>query len=289
MHEPAVRFAVPEHDFEPPGITLKHQTASPFPASISRKHLLALPIIAVALVGFASLFPSDSALPSISHILPSSLSPISDATLTQDNDDYYAQPGVLQVDRRDEVPKHRQARWLHLDVLDTLAQNNQTGLEGGDAQPFKDGWNLLDEYNRASSCAASSEDNDDNAFSYMKDKTIVPIGDSVDRGAIDGMCEFLRGKLTYRQFGDPSKSLLKTVPREHWRSAPHHCQLPNDERWGNMSIWSFMTYSSMASEELFEVPLKGVHPRVLDKRLELIAGALDRVNVVPDLILFHTL
>lgn len=233
---------------------------------------------------------------------------------------YYAQDGMLQILGTGERGTIKTGvRWLPLEILEDLAERGKTGLEVD--LKLGDGFDLYQEYSAASEATKRHKDqkmNDESApggkeggtataaetakndkspvvtlsdprFDYLRGKTILLLGDSVDRFAIDFVCKFLDGKLSVRQFNRPPWA--KTPPDLTKTSTdvlkdPHYCQLP--PALGNASIWSWMTYGTIAEEDTFRIPLPNVWPRQIDTRLELLRETLDKFEIRPDIMLLHT-
>lgn len=122
-------------------------------------------------------------------------------------------------------------------------------------------------------------------FDYLKNKTIVILGDGNDRNALDYACkELLAGTREIRKFTELPVDLSKISDKE--RRDPHVCMLPGFLQGTN--IWSFMMYSVLATEDTFAVPLEEVKPRRYLARLEQIVQALNDASVVPDMVVVHS-
>lgn len=202
----------------------------------------------------------------------------------------YGAPGWLAVDRTIK-PIHRRARWVPLDRLQDLAQLGLTGLET-DYQ-LDDGYDLLSQYRNAlgptNNTQALSEIPN---LSFLRDKTILLIGDSQDRYLTDVACEdHLQGTLTYRDFWwrqDGEHSLSEVVAGKKYRTiALHHCQLPSS--LGNTSIWSSTTYGSVTEEDTFGKMYPNFPEKALEARIRRLGQAFRNEGLRPDLIIAHTM
>lgn len=257
------------------------------------KPLLIGAIAAVALYTLLSLF-SGSAKDEKEHFIQSQ---IIYPTLAND---HYKKPGILQFDRNDYRPAWRRARWIPLDEnhhLDELSTTGRNGLERD--YHLGDGFDLLEslhaylktrpEESAGTSTKRASEDaavNIPSQFEYLRNKTILVLGDGNDRNALDYACDhLLSGKRTMRKYTEQPIDLLDKSSDKIARD-PHVCELPSFLQ--GTSIWSFMTYSILATEDTFAVPLDEVKPRRYLPRLEQIVEALRRANVEPDMIIVHS-
>lgn len=199
------------------------------------------------------------------------------------NHDYYAQPGMLQVDRSNK-DQHRIARWIPYHEWEALAETKESGLEA-DVE-LGDGFDLLEAITAAvKDSTVAAEAKLDGRFDYLYNKTILLLGDSVDRGAIDYACDLLHGTLSVRQFLTAPQDLRKGSTNK--LGDPHHCQLP--ALFGNTTLWSWMTYGSITDEHTFDSNLGNLHPKMLEARVELIANRLGNYSVTPDMVLMHTM
>lgn len=191
---------------------------------------------------------------------------------------YYSQDGMLQVDRSVKA-LHRQARFLPYSLWEDLENQGKTGLEA-DVR-LGDGFDLLEDWTQA------LKDKDyreaavqDGTFDFIRDKTILILGDSVDRNAIGGFCKRVGGKVEVRQFSN-GEDLTQLSNDDH--GDPHRCQLPAFA--GNATVWSFMIYGSMGNDEVFELNLPKNRPKDIMSRLRLIAERLNNHGIAPDFIL----
>jgi hypothetical protein len=194
--------------------------------------------------------------------------------------DYYARPGMLQIDRNISQST-RQARWIPYQHWEDLEQEGLTGLEG--ETRLGDGFDILQDWQKALEAQTfAQEATRSRQFSFFTNKTVVFLGDSVDRGTSDDICDMLGGKRDYRKFTDPVDLSAKS---SNTLADSHHCQLPS--LFGNSSIWTFMIYGSTSTEDTFTQSLAGVHLRTLEARYKLIARSLEKASVKPDVILMH--
>ena len=201
--------------------------------------------------------------------------------------DFYAQPGMLLVNRSEAIDAHRHARWMPLTQIDALERQNMTGLEA--SFQLEDGFSLMDEYIRAYEGDPAGEDVSVD-LDYLKDKTILLFGDSQDRYTIDYLCELMHGNLSYRNFFTrtlPQHDLSRKGWQSDWRNALHHCQLP--PFLGNTTVWSFMTYGSISTNETWYKMRANQGPDELFERIELAGNAFRESNIVLDLTVFHTM
>jgi hypothetical protein len=195
--------------------------------------------------------------------------------------DYYAGPGMLQVNRSSAQAGTRQARWIPYSHWDSLEEQGLTGLE--EEVRLGDGFDILQDWQKAlKDKTYAQEATRSRQFSFFTNKTVVFLGDSVDRGTSDDICDMLGGKRDYRRFTKPVDLSAKS---NNNLLDSHHCQLPS--LFGNSSIWTFMIYGSTSTEDTFPQSLAGIHSRTLEARYKLIARSLEKASAKPDVILMH--
>lgn len=270
----------------------------PFPPSPStassltqRRALLIGAIAAVAFYTLLALFSGSSKEEKDLFIQSQIIYP----TLAND---HYKKPGILQFDRNDYRPAWRRARWIPLDEhhhLDELSNTGRNGLERD--YHLGDGFDLLESIHGYLKDhpeeATPSKTKPDNAnidipsqFDYLRNKTILILGDGNDRNSLDYACDnLLGGRRTMRKYTEQPIDLLDKSSDKVARD-PHVCELPTFLQ--GTSIWSFMTYSILATEDTFAVPLDEVRPRQYLPRLDQIVEALNKANVRPDMVVVHS-
>jgi len=243
-----------------------------------RKALLLGGVVAVALYTLLTLLGGSSRAER-DHFLQSQ---ITYPTLAKD---LYKKPGTLQFDRNDYRPAWRRARFIPLEHHGELVQTGRNGLERD--YHIGDGFDLLQSIHAYLKDNSSKTDLSSipTQFDYLKNKTIVILGDGNDRNALDYACkELLAGTREIRKFTESPVDLSKISDKE--RRDPHVCMLPGFLQGTN--IWSFMMYSVLATEDTFAVPLEEVKPRRYLARLEQIVQALNDASVVPDMVVVHS-
>lgn len=151
--------------------------------------------------------------------------------------DYYAQPGTIVV-KKDSVRKYESARFLSMDNAVDVQSRKQTGLES--TLQLGDGWDDLQALQRAVK------------FDHLTNKTVVLLGDSVDRFFVDHLCQdFLpSSELTYNALHVAPADLSPiTSPDSYYDefSEPHLCTLP--EHLGGLKIWSVMFYGVLTKDD----------------------------------------
>jgi len=210
--------------------------------------------------------------------------------------DHYRVPGLLQVDEKQSVV-HRRVRYLPLTALSGLVAKNQTGLEAD--VDLEDGFDILESFHKAVSLndeAAADE------LSFLSNKTILIIGDSVDRFAVDAMCNgIFRGDLSYRNLHKLPAEELPLLDRIEWEqvnsyidefSEPRRCELSPKTTNGkleNVNIWSLMIYGVVSGADDWAHKDQTREPRLWDGKLDLFAGAAHARGMQPDLILMNSL
>lgn len=304
----------PYPQLQPAG-SLPHPSPPPPPSSLLHHPLLALAAGILAATGLLSSstyyyrdlattwsamrVPEYTAIAPYMHRVASSVYGNNLAAPRPAN--YYARNGMLQIQANEEQGDIRTGvRWLLNGDIEQLTAQNKTGLE--DDVVLGDGLDLYREYRaaleadvreggqrRQNETSFATPTFTDPRFDYLRDKTIFLLGDSIDRYAIDFVCSALGGELSIRLFNsNPSTrrppDLTKTS-RDSFKD-PHFCQLPS--ALGNASIWSWMTYGSVAREDTFQRNLWSVWPRQLDTRLELIRKTMDKFGIRPDIMMLHT-
>lgn len=255
-----------------------------------------------------------------------------------DEDDYYRTPGLLQFNKSQDMV-HRRVRYLHVDDLEALVPQNKTGLEAeiklGDGfdvlETYSDAGEQQVERHleghpsrgrkaraRAdasyptlhSSCIVSPSAHQHTVWNrkkeaaeelnFLNNKTILAIGDSVDRYALDTMCRHIfRGDLSYRNLHlSPDEPLLRPVdPKKVSNyyaefSEPHHCHLTDKTTKGaldDFQIWSLMIYGVVSGEKDWVHKDQTQHPRLWSDKIDLFAPALKARGVKPDMIVMNSL
>lgn len=205
--------------------------------------------------------------------------------------DHYKKPGTLQLDRNNYRPAWRRARWIPLEHIPELTSTGRNGLERD--YHLGDGFDLLEAihaYLKHAPKADPFQDGQESPsipshFDYLRNKTIIVLGDGVDRNSLDYACEhLLGGQRSIRKYTEQPIDLSKESDKE--RRDPHLCKLPDFLQ--GTTIWSFMTYSILATEDTFAVPLDEVKPRRYLPRLEQIAEALKKESIEPDMVIVHS-
>lgn len=185
-------------------------------------------------------------------------------------------PGMLVINQSEALPLHRQARYIPLSAVSSLATRNLTGLETG--LGYNDGFDLLDEY------ISSTETPD-----YLVGKTVLLLGDSQDRFTTDHLCTSLvpDAVLSYRNFftsTSPQHDLFRPDTPEDWQNAVHHCLLP-----GGTQIWAFMTYGSISGNDTYARTRPNQGPDELMQRIRLIGKAFRDAGITIDLLIMRTM
>lgn len=215
--------------------------------------------------------------------------------------DIYKKPGTLQLDRNEYRPAWRRARWIPLSYIGEMSSKGRLGLEKD--LRLGDGFDLLEDIHRAYSDPGRLERDPSfyASFDYLRNKTVLLLGDGVDRDSLVYACKhFFNGTDEVRRFTQPPIDLRE--PSLIDRRDPHVCTFPaalvdpstrgssssSSGFLGGTSIWSFMTFGILSTEETFEKMLFDVKPRRYLPRLEQIYGELNRIDVRPDFILVHS-
>jgi len=259
-------------------VSSAHFASSSSAAFSQRKALLLGGVVAVALYTLLTLL-GGSSRSERDHFLQSQITYPSLAK------DLYKKPGTLQFDRNDYRPAWRRARFIPLEHFDELVKTGRNGLERD--YHIGDGFDLLENIhaylkNNPSSTGSSTIPAQ---FEYLRNKTIVVLGDGNDRNALDYSCkELLSGTREIRKFTELPVDLNKISDKE--RRDPHVCMMPDFLQ--GTQIWSFMMYSVLATEDTFAMPLDEVKPRGYLARLEQIVQALRDANIVPDMVVVHS-
>ncbi|KAL7004864.1 hypothetical protein EMMF5_005597 [Cystobasidiomycetes sp. EMM_F5] len=192
--------------------------------------------------------------------------------------DYYAQPGTIVV-KKDSVRKYESARFLSMDNAVDVQSRKQTGLES--TLQLGDGWDDLQALQRAVK------------FDHLTNKTVVLLGDSVDRFFVDHLCQdFLpSSELTYNALHVAPADLSPiTSPDSYYDefSEPHLCTLP--EHLGGLKIWSVMFYGVLTKDdEEWSFKDQTRSPRRVEDKLRLFSQLLARRGEPePDLVITHS-
>lgn len=155
----------------------------------------------------------------------------------------------------------------------------------------------------------------DNGLEYLQNKTILLIGDSIDRNQIEYMCtKVLKGQSSVKILHEAPYDLSpfqwddRYVRASAW-SEPRVCHFPrasagdasssdrDREREGAMAhsvfggteIWQLMTYGVLAQEETWKFKSVTVEPQQTKAKIMLFAEAFEKLGKKPDLILTHSM
>lgn len=205
--------------------------------------------------------------------------------------DVYKKPGSLQLDRNEYRPRWRRARWIPLEYIAQISSKGRLGLEKD--LRLGDGFDLLEDIHQAwaDPQRRTRDPAFDASFDYLRNRTVLLLGDGADRDSLVYACNnFFNGTDSVRRFTQPPIDLRE--PSLIDRRDPHVCTFPSHPAGPGFlehtSVWSFMTFGILSTEETFEKMLFDVKPRRYLSRLEAIHNELERINVHPDFILLHS-
>lgn len=125
---------------------------------------------------------------------------------------------------------------------------------------------------------------------YLHNKTVLLLGDSIDRFAVDSFCEELLpdSKLSIVNLHTAPHDLAVLSSSSADREGePHICQLPNPP-FGETRLISVLTHGVTAAEEEWQHKNTTRAPRETLAKLELLKSALDRQSIRPDLVIMHS-
>lgn len=212
--------------------------------------------------------------------------------------DYYSQPGMMVINHESDEAISR-ARYVHLSQIDKVV--NQTSDFPLDEPRMRDGWDDLSLLRDAIDDASSMQDMAMPAqLDHLRNKTILLLGDSVDRFFVDRFCNEMMedsgARLSYRALHVAPQDLSDISNKDNTAQGkdfnefaePHLCELP--PQLGGMKIWSLMHYGVLPQDE-YEWAFKqqARSPRVATKKVEQFAKLLKAHGYqAPDLVSVHS-
>lgn len=136
------------------------------------------------------------------------------------------------------VNKHEVSRFLEMDQAMSLQERGQSGLEAD--LKLGDGWDDIQALHKSVK------------LNHLVNKTVVLLGDSVDRFFVDHFCRNIvpAAKLTYNALHIPPNDLSTIVTPDNYYdefSEPHLCTLP--DYLGGLKVWSVMFYGVLTASE----------------------------------------
>ena len=134
------------------------------------------------------------------------------------------------------------------------------------------------------------------SLSFLQGKTVLLLGDSVDRQQIDYLCQhtFSDATLDVVRLHQSPHDLQRLPSSENSQKAkvfsePHVCTLPKELFPESTSFWNLMLYGVMAEEH--EWDHKGdyiARPAHWLPKLRLMAEAMNKAGRKPDLVVVHS-
>lgn len=210
--------------------------------------------------------------------------------------EYYDQPGMMVVNERTSAPAAR-ARYISMDRVDALA--NGTWGPMLDGASLNDGWDDLMLLRHAADANSEKEGKRlPAALEHLRNKTIVLVGDSVDRYFVDGFCnDMMTGfRLSHRALHEKPNDLSGiNNDNDSWEgkdftdfAEPHLCELPAE--LGGMKIWSLMHYGVLTQDEdEWAFKKQARSPRLATKKVTFFADKLARHGYqTPDLVVVNS-
>lgn len=152
--------------------------------------------------------------------------------------DYYGEPGTLVIQRGSNVKKHEAARYVSMARAADILDRGQSALNP--SLDLGDGWIDLQAMRNGQK------------LGHLVNKTVLLLGDSVDRYFVDHLCQQLLpgSRLSYHALHIPPADLSQIKnPNSHFDefSEPHLCILP--DQLGAAKIWSLMFYGVMTEDD----------------------------------------
>ena len=195
--------------------------------------------------------------------------------------DYYAQPGSLVINSDRSAPAAAKARYVAISALNRITRDDQACSPGFD---LDDGYAGVMQLSRP---------HDTSLPDYLRGKSVVLLGDSIDRIFVDHFCKKLttRGKLSIHALHIAPRDLSVVRHPDSFYddfSEPHSCTVTDEH--GSFRIWSLMHYGTLTDDEhewSFKNQTRG--PRVAHEKVALFANALRAAgHPPPDLVVAHS-
>jgi len=220
--------------------------------------------------------------------------------------DYYSKYGSLQLDRKNKrLSQHEKARFVPVEIQERIVtdQEQHKGAKSSSKNRvnvldpevrLEDGFDELVNYHKA----VKGDIEAAKALSYLNGKTVLLIGDSVDRFANDFLCEKLlpNSTLSYRYMHKDAGSLAKIEKPDMYHdyfAEPHLCEVSGsdgEDTLFNFKIYSLLFYGVTGEEQEWRFKDQTREPRVYDGKIKMFKEALDGVGLAkPDLIITHSI
>lgn len=215
--------------------------------------------------------------------------------------DYYAQPGVLQVNL--SSTSGSLARFLQYRDLESLLLEGKSGLE--DDVRMGEGADALRSYLRKGSyrtkgrsclCGNGRKIELTRAFSHRHARRVhAEQDDRPHRGQYRSLrtpihLRSLGGSRTWHRLhkGEQDLTTIMDVKSDDDWAEPHRCFI----RWDDgayTEIWTLMLYGVTGTEDDWKHKEMALTPRRADRKVQIFGEALAKLGIVPQLVIMHSM